>query len=364
MIWKSLVLTTEGIYLWNTKLDLWWKMTSYDPYTLQKVLATWKENDCRIAIVEVSSHWLDQYRFEWIGFDMWVLTNITPEHLDYFHDMEFYSDTKKLLFKNVSHNKKNNKLAVFPKDDVYWRERKETMIFDRSLWFWITNSAEMRASNIVVDFDKTSFDFQYLWDTYALTTKLLGEYNVYNILAALSAAVLAGIDIKQAIEVVERFEPVNGRAQYVKHDDVNYYIDYGHTPDALKKIMLYLQWIKGNGRLLVMRWGAWNRDRENRALMWEVLEELSDLFVITEDDSDDENKFIIMQDILKWVSMEEWQGLYIIADRGLAMDFVIWNARAGDVVLIAGKGHESMIYGYYGKKKWNDMVELKKRLDW
>ena len=147
-------------------------------------------------MIEVSSHGLDQARFEGVEFDMSILTNLVEEHLDYHGTMENYANTKKQLFTGVLQNSKNNKLAVFPKDDAYGRTWSQELSFDRSLTYGIMSSAAFKASDIKVSHSGTSFALQYLGAQYSVNLALLGEYNVYNVLAALSAAVLVGIDLQ------------------------------------------------------------------------------------------------------------------------------------------------------------------------
>lgn len=358
LVGKTLVITTEWIYVWDEKMNIWKKMTSYDPYTLQKILATAKADWCKIAIIEVSSHGLDQSRFEWVEFDVGVLTNLVEEHLDYHGTMENYANTKKKLFSGIMANSKNNKLAVFPKDDKYGRAWAEEFSFDRAMSFGVVSSATLKANNVSVSHEGTSFSVQYLGKEYSASLKLLWEYNVYNVIAALSVAVLVGIDLEKAIEVVGEFSGVTGRLQQYKYNDVLYYVDYCHNADGLKNALQFLHKIKGNWRVLTMFGLAWNRDIGQRALAWQYVQEYSDVFVLTEDDSDTDNRFDIMSGIMEWISEKEWDNFFIIPERSLAMKFMTDIAKPWDTVLIAGKWHETKLYGYYGIKKWNDMEEL------
>ena len=161
-------------------------MTSLDVFDLQSVLATAKDSGCKIAVLEASSHGLNQYRFEGVEFDFAVLTNITHDHLDFHGTFERYAKAKERLFRYVLTNKKQSKYAAFPADDKIGRQRFEEMPFDKKLSYSIVASSSLKADNIKISSTGTSFSFTYLGKSYDVQTKLVGEFNVYNILAALS----------------------------------------------------------------------------------------------------------------------------------------------------------------------------------
>jgi UDP-N-acetylmuramyl tripeptide synthase len=159
-------------------------------------------------VLEASSHGLDQFRFEGIEFDFAVLTNITHDHLDFHGTFERYVKAKEKLFRYVLDNKKQNKYAAFPADDKIGRQRFERMPFDKKMNYSIVAASGLRAENIQILATGTIFSFMYLGKSYEIKTKLLGEFNVYNILAALSVVLQIGVHIQQAIEIIESFESV------------------------------------------------------------------------------------------------------------------------------------------------------------
>jgi UDP-N-acetylmuramoyl-L-alanyl-D-glutamate--2,6-diaminopimelate ligase len=195
--------STANILIGDQEVPNTKKMTSLDIYDLQSTLAMAKDAGCKIAVLETSSHGLDQYRFEGIEFDFAVLTNITHDHLDYHGTMERYIQAKKKLFDYVMSNKKQNKYASFPADDKVGRERFDEMPFDKKLSFGIVSSASLRADRIVEKTDGTEFSFSYLGKSYEVKTHLLGKFNVSNILAALSVAIQIGVDIQKAITSIQ-----------------------------------------------------------------------------------------------------------------------------------------------------------------
>lgn len=183
---KTVMISTANIKIGNQDLVNTKKMTSLDVFDLQSVLATAKDEGCKIAILEASSHGLSQYRFEGIAFDFAVLTNITHDHLDFHGTFARYAKAKERLFTYVLTNKKQDKYAAFPADDKIGRQRFEDMPFDKKLSYSINASSSLKAENIKISAIGTTFSFNYLGKSHNITTKLVGEFNVYNILAALS----------------------------------------------------------------------------------------------------------------------------------------------------------------------------------
>ena len=227
-------------------------MTSLDNFDLQQLLATGKERGCKIAILEVSSHGLEQARFEGIKFDFAVLTNITQDHLDYHGSMENYADAKKKLFKYVLANGKENKYAAICVDDIYGKKRFEEMAFDKKISFSLQSSSVLKAIKIEECLEGTIFDFSYLGQKFSGITQLIGSYNVCNILAALAVSVEIGLDIPLALKSIENFPGVAGRMEAVYTDKIKYFVDFAHTPDGLEKALSFAHQNKGNGKLIVV----------------------------------------------------------------------------------------------------------------
>jgi UDP-N-acetylmuramoyl-L-alanyl-D-glutamate--2,6-diaminopimelate ligase len=337
------------------------KMTSLNVYDLQSYLTTAKDSWCRIAVLEASSQWLDQHRFEGIDFDVAVLTNITHDHLDYHWDMEKYANAKKILFKNVLSNKKQTKIWVFPTDDTYGRKWFEEMPLDKKISYSSSASSILKATQIIEYLDHTEFVFSYLGKLYRVKTNLLWAYNVNNILAAIWVGIEIGLDMSKIIASVESFQWVNWRLQKQVIKWATYFVDFAHTPDALEKTLTFLEKEKGDGRLITVFWVPWNRDTEKRPIMWELAWKFSDIAICTDDDPDTENRLSILNELSKPIQerfLAPWKLSYIIPERHYAIKFATEIAKPGDIILLAGKWHEKVQLTNYWKRNWSDYAEL------
>jgi len=361
---KTVMVSTANIKIWNQHLANTKKMTSLDVFDLQSVLATAKDSGCKIAVLEASSHGLNQYRFEGVEFDFAVLTNITHDHLDFHGTFERYAKAKERLFRYVLTNKKQSKYAAFPADDKIGRQRFEEMPFDKKLSYSIVASSSLKADNIKISSTGTSFSFTYLGKSYDVQTKLVGEFNVYNILAALSVVLQIWVNIEQAIKSIAWFETVTGRMEQIVDKWIHYFIDFAHTPDALEKTLDYLKKIKWTGRLITLFWAPGNRDTTKRPIMGEIADKYSDILIATDDDPDTENRLHILEQLTMNVKNKTLgKNLFIIPERTLAIKFACEIAKEGDVVMFAGKGHETVQLTNFWKRKWSDKNEVMKNLN-
>jgi len=361
---KTVMVSTANIKIGNQKLANTKKMTSLDVFDLQSILATAKDSWCKIAVLEASSHGLNQYRFEGVEFDFAVLTNITHDHLDFHGTFERYTKAKERLFTYVLTNKKQNKYASFPADDKVGRQRFEAMPFDKKLSYSIIGSSSLKADNIQISPTWSTFSFTYLGKSYEVKTKLVGEFNVYNILAALSVVLQIWVTTDQAIQTIASFATVTGRMEQIENNWVHYFVDFAHCPDALEKALDYLNKIKWTGRLITLFWATGNRDKTKRPIMGEIADQYSDILIATDDDPDIENRLeIIDQLTINIKNKTLGKNLFIIPERTLAIQFACEIAKPGDVVMFAGKGHETVQYTNFGKRKWSDKEEILKNLN-
>lgn len=361
----TVMISTACIKIWDVTQLNDKKMTSLDAYQLQAILADAKNKWCRIAILEASSQWLDQSRFEWITFDYAVLTNITRDHLDYHKNMDNYAEAKKKLFRYVLDNKKEVKYATFPADDKIWRDRYEEMPFDKKITFSLQKTSTLKAENIIESDESTEFDIFYLGTKYHTTCKLLWEYNVYNYLAALSVWIQIGLDINNCIQCLSEFEWVSGRMEKIEDKDITYFVDFAHDPDALEKTLTYLYKLKKDHKLILVFGAPWNRDKLKRPEMWSIWWHFADIVIATDDDPDTENRLKILRQLTekidyKWNTKKE---LYIIPERELAIKFATQLAQPWDIVMLAGKWHEPIQRTNFGTRKRNDKDELLKILN-
>ena len=361
---KTMMVSTANIKIWDKDIKNTKKMTSLDIYDLQSTLAIAKNAGCKIAVLEASSQWLDQYRFEGVKFDFAVLTNITHDHLDYHNTMEEYASAKKMLFDYVLNNGKNTKYGVFPVDDAYGKKRFEELSFDKKISYSINASSFLKANDIIETKEETIFTFNNLWKDYKVNSKLPGKFNVYNILAALWVAVEIGIDIEKAIKSVEDFSGVDGRMQKITKGNINAYVDFAHTPDALEKTLSYLSNIKGEGKLIVTFGAPGLRDTEKRPLMGNIVAQYADIMIVTDDDPDTEDRRSIIQEITTWLTNRTlWKDLFIVPERRLAIKLATELANDWDTLMFAGKWHETVQYTNLSKRPRSDAVEVQKALD-
>lgn len=358
---KAILISTANIKIGEKEIFNHYKMTSLAPAHLQSILAEAKHQGCTYAILEVASHGLSQNRFAGVEFDMAILTNITPEHLDYHKTFEAYAATKKKLFTSVLKNKKPVKYAVFPKDDETGRQWEEDMNFDKFLSYSLVASSSLKGENIELTSDKTHFSFNYLGTVYQVALPLLGRYNVYNALAATSAGMLLGIEPKDIVQSLQSFHGVSGRMQKITHGGINYFIDFAHTPNALDSAVTFVSSIT-KGRTILVFGAPGKRDVFKRPEMGRIADRKADVVIVTDDDADSENRVRIIADIVAGISRTEGENFFILPEREFALRMAVEIAKPGDNVLIAGKGHEQVQYTNFGKRKWNDADKLKEIL--
>jgi UDP-N-acetylmuramoyl-L-alanyl-D-glutamate--2,6-diaminopimelate ligase len=338
------------------------KMSSLDPMQLQKLLSTAKSHGCRYAIIETTSHWLDQHRFDGIEFDMAVLTNITAEHLDYHKTFDKYIEAKKKLFKSIVSNTKTHKYAVLPKDDETGRKWLTEFSFDKQIDYSQTISSSLKADNVQMSIDGLYCDINYLWQSFALHSSLIGRFNIYNILAALGWAILMGISPEQAIKSVQTFVNVPGRMQYFNHEGVHYFVDFAHTPWGMQSVLDTVNTIKGTGRIILVCGATGNRDTYKRPQMAQIWLMHSDLMILTDDDPDTEDRYRIVWEMAQGVENEESDWYLIIPQREYAIQCAIRNAKPWDIVVCTGKWHEQMQLTNRGRRTRSDIHTLQKLL--
>lgn len=362
LIDKTFLLWTNEIKYWNDSVANTSKMTSPDPMKIQEYLSHGKDQWCKIAVLEVASHGIDQKRFYGINFDMAILTNITEEHLDYHKTMEDYANVKKKLFTSILNNPKPNKLAILPKDDKFGRQWIDELGFDRMMTYSIVWSGTLKAENIIYDLDTTSFDVNYMGILYPVTINMVGIHNVYNTICALTSGLIVWLDLKQMINCLTTFIAPLWRMEPVIYNNVHYYIDFAHTPDWLDKTLSYLSKVKKDWRLILLTWAMGERDRFKRPMMGKLADQYADIIILADEDPGDEPRFQIIQEVKDWINRHDWDGLYIIPDRQLAIKFITEITQPGDVVLLAGKGHETVMCIPWWKIPWNEKAILESYL--
>ncbi|WP_456393635.1 UDP-N-acetylmuramoyl-L-alanyl-D-glutamate--2,6-diaminopimelate ligase [Persephonella sp.] len=287
------------------------------------------------VVAEVSSHALDQYRVYGTEFKGAVFTNLSEEHLDYHRDMEDYFRAKERLIRWIP---ESSPVAV-NLDDMYGRRLyDEYSSIKNVLGYGRDEKARLRLIDWKLTDRGTLFNFSCGGKKYAVETGLIGEFNVYNTAGAILLMAGLGFPVEFLVEKAKYLRPVRGRFEVLRGDGFTVVIDYAHTPDALRNVLSTLNKLK-KGKIITVFGAGGDRDRSKRPLMGQVAQELSDLVVVTSDNPRTEEPEKIIQDILKGIKDRE--NVIVQPDREEAIKKAIYMANRDDIVLIAGKGHET-----------------------
>jgi UDP-N-acetylmuramoyl-L-alanyl-D-glutamate--2,6-diaminopimelate ligase len=309
------------------------KNTTPGPLELQSILAMMRRQRINFAVMEVSSHALDQERVEGITFHSAVFTNLTQDHLDYHGDLENYFQAKSRLFRSLN----PRAFAVINNDDPYAARLREVTPA-RVVSYALDNVADFVAEDIKLNLGHTEFTLKVAGEKIRMRIPLIGRHNVYNILAAVSWGITAGLDLGRIKSALENFRLVPGRLERIENNKgLNIFVDYAHTEDALKNVITALRHI-APGRIIVVFGCGGERDKTKRPKMGRVVSELADYGIITSDNPRSEAPELIAEDIKQGINKDNYE---VILDRRQAIVEALSWAKPPDVVLIAGKGHES-----------------------
>lgn len=308
--------------------------TTPDAVELQRGLARYLAQGAQCVVMEVSSHGLDQGRVNGVAFDVALLTNLSRDHLDYHGDMACYARAKAGLFAwpGLRH-------AVLNLDDPFGvgiaqsLERSAVNVLGYGL-----GRGEVRGRNLRLSQAGLELEVDTPWGEAAIRSRLLGAFNASNLLAVLAALLASGVALQQAARLVSEVTPVAGRMQRLGTEGQPCVIvDYAHTPDALEKVLQSArQLVAGDGKLICVFGCGGERDKGKRALMGEVSSRLADGVIVTSDNPRGESPRAIIEHILRGLRAN----YHVIEDRAMAIFQAVREAQVGDVVLIAGKGHE------------------------
>ena len=308
---------------------------------LQRVLREMRGEDCRAAVMEVSSHGLSQHRTTGVHFDAGVFTNLSQDHLDYHGTMEAYFEAKKLLAIRMEEDHRKKGVMIVNRDDTFGERLLKSPGFSRLEFISFGRSAncDFKASDIVSDLNGTQFKLSMKGRQCLVKTPLIGLFNVYNTLAALAAAKAVDLNMREAISNMEQCPQVPGRLEAVGGRQINYrvFVDYAHTPDALENAVSTLRELNPNRLITVFGCGG-DRDQAKRAPMAKAAEAGSDFSILTTDNPRTEAPEQIIEDAASGFSGSAFES---ILDRRDAIRRAFNLAGERDIVLIAGKGHET-----------------------
>lgn len=330
--------------------------TTPDSLTTQQLLADMVADGLTHCAMEASSHALIQGRVRGIDFDVAVFTNLTQDHLEYHHTMEEYFLAKSLLFSQLGNaygEQGKRKLAVINIDDAYG-ERLIPLTAANVLTYGCQGRGDIQAQNVVVTNHGTSFDLLFLGELYPVTMKMIGDFNVYNILAAFGACYGLGLAPEAIIRSIAKIEGVKGRFQLVpNHRGVTAIVDYAHTPDGLENVLKTINKFAEGAVYCVVGCGG-DRDPSKRPVMADVAMTYATHPVFTSDNPRTEDPTEIIKQMTRHLSGNKYVE---IVERREAIEYALSKAEKHDVVLIAGKGHED--YQIIGTTKHHfDDVEI------
>jgi len=322
---------------------------------LQELLARMVAAGNDSVVMEATSHGLAQARVRAVRFKVGILTNLTSEHLDFHGSLENYRAAKAMLFEAAP-------VAILNADDphfAYFREHAR----DRVVTYAVEADADLRATDLEADEAGTSFSLAAPGWSGRIRVPLPGSFNVHNTLAALALAHVEGLDLAPAADAIAASRGVPGRMQPVDEGQpFGVVVDYAHTTDSLGKVLRALRPL-ATGRLIAVFGSAGERDPTKRAPMGRVAAELADVVVVTDEDPRLEDPRAINEEIARGAreaGARDGRELFVIDDRNAAVAHAVGLARPGDVILLAGKGHEgSIIYGT--EKRWWDEAEVARR---
>ncbi len=332
--------------------------TTPDALRLNSILHQMTEVKTDYAVLEISSHALQQKRVNDIYYDIALFTNLTPEHLDYHKDMDAYFRAKAKIFNNL----KNNGIALLNKDDSRTRVLLKE-INKKIFTYGINNTADIMASEIESNIKGSSFKVTTPSGKLLIKTKLLGLHNISNILAAVSVTYVCNLNLRGIQISINSFHNMPGRLEsiHTKGDDFSVFVDYAHTEDALGKVLFTLRSYAEKGIITVFGCGG-NRDKFKRPRMGKISTEISDYTIITNDNPRGELPGEIAKDIEKGINSKSAK-YSIILDRKEAIRKALETAQKGDIVLIAGKGHENVQVIGNKRIKFNDGEVVKELLN-
>ena len=310
-------------------------------HTLQELLRRMADAGAKAAVMEVSSHALAGGRVEDVAFDVAAFTNLQSDHLDFHGTRENYFEAKARLFELLGRSPKPRKAAVINADDPAAGELQRRLAGRvKTFTFGLESPADLRAEDLQFTADRASFLLSAAGRRLPVRLSLLGRHNVYNALAAISCAFAAGIPLETAAEGAAALKNVPGRLERVDAgQDFTLFVDYAHTAAAIESVLANLRPL-ARGRLITVFGCGGDRDRTKRAPMGRAACSLSDLAIVTTDNPRTEDPARIFADIEAGLR-GAFSNYEVVPDRGEAIARAVGAARKGDIVLIAGKGHET-----------------------
>jgi UDP-N-acetylmuramoyl-L-alanyl-D-glutamate--2,6-diaminopimelate ligase len=327
--------------------------TTPDAIALNELIAWMADAQCEYVFMECSSHAIHQNRIAGLNFDGALFTNLTHDHLDYHKTFADYRDVKKKFFDNLD----ENAFAIVNKDD-----RNGSVMLQNTkascYTYSMSGMADFRVKIVEQDFNGMLLNI----DGIEFWVQLTGEFNAYNICVVYATAFLLGKEKTELLPVLSALKPVNGRFDYFQSaTKITAIVDYAHTPDALKNVLTTINKIRTRNENLITIIGCGgDRDKTKRPVMAHVACELSDKVILSSDNPRTENPETILDEMEAGVPGEYFKKVLRITDRKAAIKTAVASAKPGDIILLAGKGHETYQEINGVKHHFDDKEEVRK----
>jgi UDP-N-acetylmuramoyl-L-alanyl-D-glutamate--2,6-diaminopimelate ligase len=362
------LMTTANFKLHGQEWENTTRQSTLEALEIQQLLRRMVETDVRYAVIEATSHGLALQRVRGCAFDIGVVTNITHEHLDFHGTIDNYRRAKALLFEMLDPARDKGleikPIAILNRDDVSYEMLKpycSVPILD----YGLDMAAAVRAVDVQLRANSTRFRAILPGTEINIETQLVGYFNVSNCLAAIATAYSLGVKPADIARGLAGVTGVTGRMERVDvGQPFTVIVDYAHTPDSLEKVLSVLRPLT-EGKLLLVFGSAGERDIQKRPIMGQIAAQLSDFFVITDEDPREEDREQILRQIAngaETAGKHEGRDFLCIADRTQAIAAAFTRAQARDTVLLAGKGHEQCIIIGREKIPWDDRRVAREQL--
>ncbi len=313
--------------------------TTPESADVHELLWQMRSAGCKSCAMEVSSHALALDRVRGVEFDAAVFTNLTQDHLDFHRTMDAYFETKASLFTGLRDQKKKKGRAIINSDDRHGEKLADRLSRDMEvITFGVGRDAQFRAGDVKMDFGGTTFQLMAVGKNYLVRMPLIGMFNVYNSLAAIATAHALGVSVRQAVQSLAVAPAVPGRLQaIVAQKPFRVFVDYAHSDDALTNVLRTLRELNP-ARIIVVFGCGGNRDRAKRPKMAAAVDALADHAIVTSDNPRKEDPIAIIEDIKPGFRRLRPD---CVPDRKEAIYHAIAMAQPRDIILLAGKGHET-----------------------
>ncbi|UTR04854.1 UDP-N-acetylmuramoyl-L-alanyl-D-glutamate--2,6-diaminopimelate ligase [Alkalihalobacillus sp. LMS6] len=312
------------------------KNTTPESLVLQQRFQAMVDQKVDTALMEVSSHALHLGRVRGCDFDIAIFTNLSPDHIDYHQTMDHYMYAKSLLFSQLG-NTYDGKTAIFNSDDQVADQLIQMTTAD-IITYGIKKPADIMASDVRIESNGTTFTLTVFGESVEIKMSLIGLFNVYNVLAAVSAAYVSGFSLSSIQKGLAHISGIAGRFEPIDSgQDFAVIVDYAHTPDSLENVLKTVQDFASNKVRVVVGCGG-DRDKSKRPVMGEIAVRYADETIFTSDNPRTENPSMILQDMTAGLDRDQYR---LIEDRTEAIHYAMNQAEKNDIIVIAGKGHET-----------------------